>query len=35
VIPGVRLLLQLAAFTAADLPALGCAAFAIAAGRHR
>jgi hypothetical protein len=33
VIPGAGLLLQLVAFTAADLPALACAALAIAAGR--
>jgi len=32
--PGAGLLLPLAVFTAADLPALRRAAFAIAAGRH-
>jgi hypothetical protein len=34
VIPRAGLLLQLAALTAADLPAPGGAACAIAAGRH-
>jgi len=32
--PGAGLLLQRAAFTAVDLPVIGCAGFAIAAGRH-